>query len=70
VLENPFFTVVSIDQDTQSAAYEISGVPAGNYVLKAWHKKLKMKGGAAGVTVPAGRRASADIVITKAKYAK
>ena len=70
VLETPFFTVAEIDTKTQRATYEIRDVPAGNYVLKAWHKKLKMKTGAVGVTVVAGETATVDVVITKGKYAQ
>ena len=70
VLEHPFFTVGEIDADTMSAAYEIKGVPPGNYMLEAWHKKLKMKGGKVEVAVAAGETAAADIIITRAKYAK
>ena len=70
VLEHPFFTVAEIDGKTQRANYEIRGVPAGDYVLKAWHKKLKMKGGAAPVAVAAGRATTVDVVITRAKYAE
>ena len=67
VLEYPFFTVAEIDGKTKRAGYEIRGVPAGNYVLKAWHKKLKMKTGAARVSVVAGETATVDFVITRAK---
>ena len=67
VLESPFFTVAEIDGETQRATYEIRDVPAGNYVLKAWHKKLKMKSGAVGVTVVAGETAMVDFAITRAK---
>jgi hypothetical protein len=42
-------------------------VPAGNYVLKAWHKKLRMKSGAVRVTVADGETATVDLVITRAK---
>jgi len=70
VLKSPFFTVAEIDDKTQKATYEIKGVPAGDYVLKAWHKKLKMKAGTARVTVAAGQTATVDVVITKGKYAK
>jgi plastocyanin len=68
VLEHPFFSVAEIDAETQRAKYEIRDVPAGNYLLKAWHKKLKMKSGAVGVTVVAGETATVDFVITKKKY--
>ena len=70
VLEYPFFSVAEIDGKTQQGKYEIREVPAGNYVLKAWHKKLKMKTGTARVTVAAGRTATIDFAITKAKYAE
>ena len=70
VLKSPFFTAARIDIKTQQASYEIKGVPAGEYLLKAWHKKLKMKGGAVRVVVKAGNSLTKDIVITKAKYAK
>jgi plastocyanin len=68
VLEHPFFSVSAIDAETRRAAYEISGVPAGKYVLEAWHKKLRMKGGAVEVAVAAGNAARVDIIITRAKY--
>jgi plastocyanin len=70
VLESPFFTVGGIDAETMSATYEIRGVPAGKYLLEAWHKKLKLKGGAVEVAVAAGETTAADIIITRAKYAK
>ena len=70
VLEHPFFTVAEIDGETQRATYEIRDLPAGNYVLKAWHKKLKMKTGAVGVSVVAGETATVDFAITKGKYAE
>ena len=68
VLGTPFFTVAEIDAETRQAKYEIRDVPAGNYVLKAWHKKLKMKSGAVRVTVVAGEAATVDFTITKKKY--
>ena len=67
VLKYPFFSVAEIDGKTQKATYEIKGVPEGDYVLKAWHKKLKMKTGAARVTVTDGQTATVDVVITKAR---
>ena len=69
VLNYPFFTVAEIDGETQCATYEIRGVPPGDYLLKAWHKKLKMKTGDAQVTVATGQTATLDFKITKAKYA-
>ena len=70
VLEHPFFTVGEIDAETMSAAYEIKGVPPGRYVLEAWHKKLKLKGGEIEVAVAAGKTTRLDIAITRAEYAK
>jgi plastocyanin len=67
VLKTPFFTVAEIEAETQRATYEIRDVPVGNYVLKAWHKKLKMKSGEARVAVVAGETATVDFVITRAK---
>jgi hypothetical protein len=69
VLETPFFTVAEIDGETQRATYEIRDVPAGNYLLKAWHKKLRMKTGAVRLTVATGETVTVDFVITKGKYA-
>lgn len=66
VLEHPFFAVAEIDEKTQRAAYEIRGVPAGNYLLGAWHKKLELKQGALEVVVTAGETARVDIALTRA----
>ena len=35
VMEHPFFAVTGVD-----GSFEIANVPAGTYVLKAWHDKL------------------------------
>jgi len=70
VLDNPYFTMAVIEEQTQKASYEIKGVPPGEYILKAWHKKLKMKGKLGHVTVESEKTTQFDIVITKSKYAK
>jgi plastocyanin len=70
VLDNPYFTMAEIDEKTQKASYELKNVPPGEYVLKAWHKKLKMKGKLGRVTVESVNTMTFDIVITKSKYAK
>ncbi len=70
VLETPYFTTAVIDGETQEASYTIENVPAGNYVLKAWHKKLKLRGGSHEVTVAGGEAVTLDIEISKAKYTK
>jgi plastocyanin len=70
VLENPYFTVVELDKKTQSAEFTINNVPPGEYILKTWHKKLKLKGGGQKVSVEEGKTATITIDITKSKYAK
>jgi len=69
VVDGPWFTTVRLDPETAAASFEIRQVPAGEYRLHAWHKKLRQKGGAAAVTVAPGAPAAAEVVITKAKYA-
>lgn len=70
VLETPYFSVAEIDKASQSVSFTIDGIPPGNYVLKIWHKKLLLKGGELQVTVQEGKTTTADIQITKKKYAK
>jgi len=68
VLKYPFFTLAAIDGKTQQANYEIRGVPAGDYQLGTWHKKLKLKTGPVPVRVAAGSTTTADLAITREKY--
>ena len=70
LLDNPFFTMASIDGETQKAQYTIKNVPPGKYVLKTWHKKLKLMGLQKEVVVEQGKKATVDLEITKKKYAK
>jgi len=70
VLDNPFFTVAIIDGETQQASYTIKNVPPGKYALKAWHKKLKLKGGEQEVVVKSKKTTTLDLTITRKKYAK
>ena len=70
VLDNPFFTMASFDAKTRQASFIIKNIPPGKYVLKTWHKKLKLKGGSQAVTVEAGKATNVELTITKAKYAK
>ena len=69
VLEYPFFSVAEIDGETQQAAYAIDMVPTGDYVLRAWHKKLRLKSGDVSVSVAAGQTTTVHLVITRAKHA-
>lgn len=68
IFDHPYFTIAEIDSDSQTASFQIDGVPPGDYVLKAWHKKLKMKGESRPISVGSDPL-TADLVITKKKYA-
>lgn len=61
VLQNPFFAVLHKD-----GAYEIKGVPPGQYSVKAWYpnpKKLKAK--TAKATVTAGQETQLDFSLSR-----
>ncbi len=70
VFDCPYFTVAEIDANSQQASFKIDSVPPGQYKLKAWHKKLLMKGGSADIAVSAGQSFQCDLVITKKSNAK
>jgi len=70
VLEHPWFTTAQLDPDGRSGSFTIENVPPGEYELRAWHKKLKQKGGPALLTVAEGDENRADVVITPARYAR
>lgn len=69
VVDTPWFRTVRLDPSDLDAEYRVDGLPPGEYVLHAWHKKLRQKGGEVQVTVPAGGTARADVVVTPARYA-
>ena len=69
VTDTPWFAQVELDPATTSAAYRIDGVPAGEYELTVWHKKLKQKGGVQRISVAADVTTRADAVVTKARFA-
>ncbi len=69
VVESPWFTVTQIDNAASAGRFTIKDVPPGEYELKAWHKTLEQKGGAARVTVTPGGKTETEVVITKARYA-
>jgi len=61
VLQNPYFSLASKD-----GAYEINGVPPGQYSVKAWYpnpKKLKEK--TAPATVTAGQPTKLDFSLSR-----
>jgi plastocyanin len=70
VLDNAYFNTAVFDRASQQASYMLKNIPPGNYILKTWHKKLKMKEKQAEITVESGKTTEYDITITKAKYAK
>ncbi len=70
VVDGPYFTTTLLDVDRKTGSFEIRDVPPGQYLLSAWHKKLKQKGGQAEVTVTEGATTTADVVVTKARYAR
>lgn len=70
VFDHPFYSVAEFDPQTQSARFEIDGVPAGQYLLNVWHKKLKLKGEPVAVTVEDNGEIQVDLAITTSKYAK
>lgn len=65
VVDGPLFVQVELGAPGSSAGFEIPDVPPGDYRLRAWHKKLKQKGGAAQVSVTGGGRTEVDVVLAK-----
>lgn len=53
VYEHPYFRVTGAD-----GAFELLGLPAGDYVLQAWHETLGTR--TASVRIEAGKSAAAD----------
>jgi plastocyanin len=70
VLDNPLFCLAEIKEETQAGSYSLDNVPPGRYILKAWHKNLKMQQKQAEITVEAGKVTNLDITITKSKYVR
>lgn len=69
VYPHPYFVVTEFDENTGQASYSIGDVPAGEYEIKVWHKKLKQKGGPKTITVVPQETTVLDDVVTKKKYA-
>jgi len=65
VVDGPLFVQTELDPSGSRATFSIPNVPQGEYTLRAWHKKLKQKGGAARVAVTGGGRTEVDVVIAK-----
>lgn len=70
VFDNPLFCLATVNAETQTASYALNHVPPGKYILKTWHKNLKMQGKQVPITVEAGKITAQDIVITRSKYLK
>lgn len=69
-LATPWFTTAILEEESQQARFRIEGVPPGNYRVRAWHKKLRLKEPAPQVNVGAGEESTTQLVITKARYAQ
>lgn len=69
VVDGPWFTTARFDPQSQRAEFTIEGVPAGEYDLRAWHKKLKQVGRVERIRVEDGAASEVELVLTKAKYA-
>lgn len=63
VLETPYFVVAQVDGATQTAAYTIENVPAGNYVLKTWNKRCESP--EQEITVGEGDETKADVELVR-----
>lgn len=69
VLDTPHFVQVAVQkaevdgEKRYTAAYEIADVPAGEYTLKVWHKRLAVH--SQDVVVEAGKKLQVDAQLTK-----
>ena len=70
VVNGPWFVTAELDPESATGRFELRDVPAGEYRLHAWHKKLRQKGGVATVAVTPGRTSEASVVITSARHAR
>lgn len=70
VFPHPYFCLVEFDEETGQASYSLPDVPAGQYELHVWHKKLKQMQGPKTISVVPGETTVLDDVVTKKKYAK
>ena len=70
VSPSPWFSQVAFETPDAPVRFEIGNVPAGQYELSVWHKKLKLKGGNIAIDIQTGTDSEVNIVITKAKFAK
>ena len=61
VRDNPYFTKAA-----QDGSFTIEGVPAGTYVVKAWHERTRES--EAEITVPAEGQATAQLVLDASSY--
>jgi hypothetical protein len=57
VLDHPYFAVTGAD-----GSFSLAGLPAGTYVIEAWHEKLGVQ--TANVTVPATGSVSANFTFS------
>jgi plastocyanin len=64
IADSPWFTSVQLDPGTQSAAFSIDNVPAGEYRLTVWHKTLRLRGSSLRLIVPQRGSVDAPVALT------
>ncbi|MGE5243590.1 MAG: plastocyanin/azurin family copper-binding protein [Betaproteobacteria bacterium] len=69
VSDSPWFIAAQVDPTTRKASFSIKDVPAGEYRLSVWHKKLRPLGGPARVVVPQSGSVDVPVVLTTASRA-
>jgi len=69
-LDTPWFTTAILEEESQQARFRLEGVPPGDYRVRAWHKKLRLKEPPPQVSVRAGEESTAQLLITKTRYAQ
>ena len=70
VFDHPFHTTAKIQEKTQTASFRLDKIPPGDYLLSAWHKKLRLKTKPIPVSVELDKSVTKNLVITKRKYAE
>jgi len=70
VSDSPWFAAAELDRATRTARFSIADVPAGEYQITVWHKKLRLLDGTSRVVVPRSGTAEVSVVLTTAPRAK
>lgn len=70
VSQSPWFAKAELDGATRTASFSIADVPAGEYRISVWHKRLRQLNGPSMLVVPPNGSAEVSIVLTTAARAK